>query len=162
MTLNVNVMNPFGTTMAARTFDDIRYTGSINVDADRQDISGIAEWIDRKFPKLEAGLVLSRSGERRITVNLGSEDGVQIGMGVLIAARGDDVKDPQTGELLGSNIYVGEAYVVAVDEGTCEAKLALQSEPQKGADGRPMMADGQLLVEWVVPNVRVHDKIIFK
>ena len=108
MALNVNVMNAYGLTMAAKSFV-VRYTGTINVDANSEDIGHIAEWIERGFPKLESGLVLSRS-DNRITINLGSDSGVQRGMWVLIASRGDVIKDPQTGEFLGSDIYVGEAY----------------------------------------------------
>ena len=148
MTLNINVMNPFGTTMTAQSFEDIRYTGSINVDANRDDIVKIAEWIDRKFPKLEDGSILSLSSNR-ITINLGSKDGVQVGMWVLVAARGDDIKDPTSGELLSSNIYVAEAWVVAVNPGTCEALLATVSDRNTNLKSRR-------------PRVKVGDKVVFK
>lgn len=136
MTLNISVMNPYGTTMAADSFE-VRYTGTINVDADRRDIDKIADWIEREFPKLASGMVLSRSGNR-ITINLGGDSGVQVGMWVLIASRGDIIKDPDTGEFLGSDIYVGEAYVIGVNPGTCEA----------------VVVDN--------PVIRVDDKVIFK
>jgi hypothetical protein len=132
MTLNVSVMNALGTTIAAK----------ISVDADREDIDAIAEWIERAFPRLESGLVLSRSRDR-ITINLGQEEGVQVGMGVLVAARGDDVKDPETGELLGTDIFVAEAYVIAAGPGTCEAVVV------PDADGR-------------TPEIKVNDKVVFK
>jgi hypothetical protein len=156
MTLNINVMNPLGTTMAAKSFDNIRYTGTINVNASREDIERIAEWIDRKFPKLQSGRILSRSSQRRVTLNLGAEDGVQVGMGVLLAAQGDDLKDPETGELLGSDIYVGEAYVVAISPTTCEAALENIYERKKSPDGRLVMMEGPM------PVVRVGDKVVFK
>jgi len=156
MTLNINVMNPLGNTVAAKSFDSIRYTGTINVNVSREDIERIAEWIDRKFPKLDSGQVLSRSSRRQVTLNLGSQDGVQIGMGVLLAARGDDIKDPATGDLLGSNIYVGEAYVVAVDAATCEATLENTYERKKASNGRLVMMEGPL------PAVRVGDNVVFK
>ncbi|MFH1417670.1 MAG: hypothetical protein ABII12_05210 [Planctomycetota bacterium] len=141
MALNVNVMNAYGLTMAAKTFT-VRYAGTINVDADREDITRIAEWIEREFPKLASGLVLSRS-DNRITLNLGSGSGVQRGMWALIASRGDIIKDPQTGEFLGSDIYVGEAYVIAVNAATCEA----------------LVVD---TVEGKTPEIKVDDKVVFK
>jgi hypothetical protein len=141
MTLNINVMNPYGLTMAARAFT-VKYYGTVNVNADAEDIGRIAEWIERKFPKLKDGLILSRSDER-VTINLGSNDGVQPGMWVLIAAGGDVVKDPQTGEFLGSDIYVGEAYVVGVDDAKCQALLVRDENKQ-------------------LPPARVKDKVIFK
>ena len=139
--LNINVMNPWGTTMAANSFE-VRYTGTINVDAGRRDITLIAEWTERAFPKLESGLVLSRSADR-ITLNLGSESGVHTGMWVLVASRGDMLKDPQTGEPLGSDIYVGEAFVIGVNPATSEA-LVVQTPQGK------------------TPQIKVHDKVIFK
>ena len=141
MALNVNVMNAYGMTMAAKSFT-VRYTGTINVDADREDIKKTAEWIEREFPKLESGLVLSWSGNR-VTINLGSDSHVQVGMWVLIASRGDVVKDPQTGEFLGRDIYVGEAYVIAVNPATCEA-LVVDTIDKKPAE------------------IRVNDKVVFK
>lgn len=141
MTLNVNVMNAYGTTMAARSFT-VRYTGTINVDASREDIQQIAQWIEREFPKLDSGLVLSWTGSR-VTINLGSDHGVQVGMWVLIAARGDMIKDPQTGEFLGRDIYVGEAYVIGVDPGSCEA-LVVETIDKK------------------TPEIQVNDKVVFK
>ena len=141
MALNVNVMNAYGTTMAAKSFQ-VKYTGTINVDADREDIKAIADWIEQWFPKLQSGLVLSRSNDR-VTINLGSESGVQRGMWFLIASRGDAVKDPKTGESLGSDIYVGEAHVIAVNPATCEAILVPRT------DGR-------------TPEIKVSDKVIFK
>jgi hypothetical protein len=134
-------MNPWGTTMAANSFE-VRYTGTINVNANREDIVRIAEWIERAFPKLESGLVLSRSADR-LTINLGSDSGVHTGMWVLIASRGDMLKDPHTGDPLGSDIYVGEAFVIGVNPGTSEARVV------NTAAGR-------------VPQIKVHDKVIFK
>lgn len=141
MALNINVMNAYGSTMAAKSFT-IRYTGTINVDADREDIKAIAQWIERMFPKLDAGTVLSRT-DNRITVNLGSDSGVQRGMWVLVASRGDVIKDPKTGDFLGSDIYVGEAYVIAVNAATCEALVAPTIEQKN-------------------PEIKVHDKVVFK
>ncbi len=141
MALNVNVMNAYGTTMAAKSCQ-VKYTGTINVDADREDIKAIADWLEQQFPKLQSGLVLSRSADR-VTINLGGESGAQRGMWVLIASRGDAVKDPKTGELLGSDIYVGEAYIIAVNPATCEAVLVPR------ADGK-------------APEIKVNDKVIFK
>jgi hypothetical protein len=141
MALNVNVMNAYGTTMAAKSFQ-AKYTGTINVDADREDIKAIADWLEQQFPKLQSGLVLSRSTDR-ITINLGGESGVQRGMWVLVASRGDAVKDPATGEFLGSDIYVGEAYVIAVSPATCEAVLVQR-------------------IDGVMPEIKVNDKVIFK
>lgn len=153
MTLNINVMNAYGTTMAAKSFP-VRYSGTINVDADRADIDAIAEWIERQFPKLASGLVLSRSGNR-ITINLGAESGVQVGMWVLIASRGDVVKDPKSGEFLGSDIFVGEAYVIAVNAATCEARVVdVLEERQDGS--------GQVRAVQRTPEIRVNDKVVFK
>ncbi len=142
MRLNVNVMNPQFTTMAAKTFE-VRYTGTINVDVERDGIDRIAEWLERAFPKLSDGTVMARSGEN-VSLNLGSEDGVQVGMGLLISSHGDIVRDPATGDFLGSDIYVGEAYVVAVDAKKSEARL----EPRK--------------LGGAVPEVIVGDKVEFK
>jgi hypothetical protein len=141
MSLNVNVMNAYGLTMAAKSFV-VRYTGTINVDANSEDIGRIAEWIERGFPKLDSGLVLARSGDR-ITINLGSESGVQRGMWVLIASCGDVIKDPQTGEFLGSDIYVGEAWVSAVNPATCEALVVEANEGKQS-------------------EIKVKDKVVFK
>ncbi len=139
--LNVNVMNPYGTTMAAKHFV-VKYSGNINVDADRDDIDRIAEWIERSFPKLATGEVISRSSDR-ITVNLGTDSGVQVGMWMLVASRGDIVRDPQTGEFLGSDIYVGEVYVVAINPATCDARLVRNVNKR-------------------IPQIKVGDKVVFK
>lgn len=153
MTLNVNVMNPFGTTLAARSFQ-AKYTGTINVQAGREDVDTIAQWIERAFPKLQSGLVIARPSADRITVNLGSESGVTPGMGLLIAARGNIIKDPNTGEVLGSDIYIGEAYVIAVQDAKCTARLA-PIEVVVNANGRQQATT-------LVPQVNVNDKVVFK
>jgi hypothetical protein len=144
MTLDVRAINAYnGTVMFASHFD-VHYSGVLDVKANREDVAKIAEAVYRAFPELGDPnvRVVSLSG-RTVTINLGRQDGVKVGMGALIIARGDTLKDPVSGDELADEIYVGEVYVVEAGDKTSKAIIA-----QQAVEG--------------TPSVKLNDAIRFK
>ncbi len=139
MTLDVRAINaPNGTVMYAGDHD-VKYTGVLEVKADRDDINNIALEVETAFPDLgdPATRIISLSGDS-ITVNLGKKDGAKVGMGALIIASGDTITDPSSGETLASDIYVGEAYIVEVGSKACKAIITNRDEE---VPSRPKLHD---------------------
>lgn len=146
MTLDVRAFNAYNGTVMYAGHHDVHYQGVLDVKAERKDIEAIAEALYRAFPKLGGidSKVVSLSGEY-VTINLGEKDGAKIGMGALVIAGGDTIKDPVSHETLAHEIYVGEVYIVEVKEKTSKAVIT-----------KP----GSHSVE--EPSVRLHDGIQFK
>jgi len=147
MTVDVRVMVALNGRVLDADSYEVKYAGILNPRADRDDVERIADRIEKAIPTPAGGRVLSRSGER-ITIDRGAEDGVKRGLGVLIVARGDTVFDTETGDPIGSKIYIGEAYVIAVEPRNCEAQLSQYQ--RRGRAGT------------FSPNVKVGDGIVFK
>lgn len=146
MTLDVRAINAYNGTVMYAGHHDVKYQGVLDVKAERKDIANIAEEIYTAFPKLggSESRVISLSGDN-ITINLGEKDGAKVGMGALLVASGDTLKDPAHNTSLGHEIYVGEAYIVEVGEKTCKAIVAAKS-PTSEED----------------PAVRLNDSVVFK
>ncbi len=131
LTLDVRAINAEnGTVMYAGNFN-IRYSGDRDVKVNRDDITKIAEDLLLAFPPWTPNpdiKIVSKSGAN-ISINLGQEGGARIGMGVLIVAEGETLlRDPVSGENLGNEVFVGEAYVYEVAEKTCKARIAENSQ----------------------------------
>lgn len=125
MTLDVRAFNAYnGTVMFAGHFD-VHYSGVLDVKADRKDIARISEALYAAFPLLgDPNIRIASVSGETVTINLGEKDGVKTGMGALVTASGDTLKDPVTGEELADAIYVGEVYVVEVSPKSSKAVVA--------------------------------------
>jgi len=123
MTIEIRVINAWNGTIMYASPHDVHYTTG-DGSAARDDLTRIAESLLTTFPTLSGPevKVISLSG-KTIMINVGEKDGMKSGMGVLIVAHGDMVKDPVTGERLTDEVMVGEAYVVNVMPKTCQAAL---------------------------------------
>ncbi len=115
MTLDIRAINAFNGVVMYAGHHDVKYQGTLDVKAQRADIGSIADEIYKGFPELGSpGIrVISISGET-VTINVGKDDGVIVGMGGLVIARGDTLKDPITHKELADEIYVGEVFVIEV------------------------------------------------
>lgn len=145
MTLDVRAYNaPNGTVMFAGHFD-VHYSGVLDVKAERKDMSKIAEAVYEAFPVL-GGINVRVAGVSGpiVTINLGEKDGVKVGLGALVIARGDTLLDPVTKEDLGDVIYVGEMYIIEVGPKSCKGLVVQDRETRRD------------------PVVRLNDSIRFK
>jgi hypothetical protein len=160
MTLDVRVYNAFnGTVMFASAFD-VRYVGVIDAKADRKDIVRVAEAVYAAFPVLgDVTVRVAGMSGNIVTINLGEKDGVKAGMGALVIARGDTLKDPVTREELGDAIYVGETYVIEV--GQKSSKL-LAVPIVKMFPGQGGAADEAAARTARDPVIKLNDSIRFK
>ena len=130
MTLDLRIINASGGvsdsagTVLYAGHHDVAYEGILDVRASRGDVTSVARKIQLAFPELggQRAKVISRSGNLA-RINLGSRDGVKVGMGALVIAQGDTLKDPVTKEELSDEVYVGEVYVVQVSENDCAAMV---------------------------------------
>ena len=86
------------------------------------------------------GKVAKILNEFQLVLNVGSTQGVQKGMPFVIYEEGEDITDPESGELLGKlEIVKGEVEVSHVQDTIC---LAQSKElPQKG---KPMVLSAKL------------------
>lgn len=133
MTLDVRAINAFNGTVMYAGHHDVRYEGVLDVKASRQDIAEIATRIYMAFPVLAGPdiKVISLSGNN-VTVNVGAGDEVKDGLGLLVYAAGDTLRDPITREELGDQICVGEGYVVEVKQKSSMAVLNLYERDSNG------------------------------
>ena len=155
MTLDVRAMNAANGTVMYAGHHEVHYEGVLDVKTKREDISAMSTAVFKAFPTLGGPdiKVASVSGDT-IRINVGEKDGVKTGMGILIASRGDTIRDPVSGGSLGDEIFVGEAYVVEVSEKAAKASL-VPVDPR----GKPLSVDSQ---EGRPPMVRLYDSVRFK
>jgi hypothetical protein len=125
MTLDVRAINAFNGTVMYAGGHNVRYTGVLEVKVNRDDIKLIAEDIEAEFPELgdPSTQIISMSGDA-ININLGRDHGAKVGMACLVISSGDTISDPSSGESLAQEVYVGEAYIVEVQEKTSKAIVA--------------------------------------
>ncbi len=115
MAIDVRVVNAYNGAVMYAGHHDVHYKKEQNVTADIKDIQAIANAIHKAFPVLVAskGKIISLSGED-ISINLGENDGVKVGMGVLIVAERDVVDNPSSHAGSSPERYIGEGYIVEV------------------------------------------------
>lgn len=93
------------------------------------------------------GKVAKILNDTHLVVNLGAMHGVKVGTVFAILAEGDEVKDPDTGEVLGK-WEVPKGYVIATHVQdrltTCQA-YQLKGEGEKDEDPRTRVLSGDMI-----------------
>ncbi len=101
------------------------------------------------------GKVAKIVDESTVVINVGSKDGVKGGMRFLIVAEGDEVKDPDSGDLLGKWEIVKGRIVVS----HAQDRLAVcVAEPQAGEEGQKPRTLSAAMVEVSMPRAQVGAK----
>jgi hypothetical protein len=137
---------------------NFRYTGKLDVNLNRDDMSSLAAEIAKRFPLIgedKEFKVVSVSG-REATLNIGADTGIMRGMIALFVAPGDLVRDTGTGEVLRSTKFIADAYVLSVEERMTRVRiLKIWEEGQLDKQGRAVF-------QMRMPQVRVDDRVKFK
>jgi len=132
MTLDVRVNNVASDAVMFAKSMNVGYSGIMDVEVNRVHLDVLAQELASAFPDLDEGRIIS-VGESALTINLGERDGVVKGMTAFVETGGDIIKDPETGEVLSSDVYVAEVYVVGVEKKTSKAIVSRKSaDPRVG------------------------------
>jgi len=101
--------------------------------------------------KTITGKVAKIVDESTVVINVGSKDGVKEAMRFLIVAEGDEVKDPDSGEVLGKwEIVKGRVVVSHAQE-----RLAVcVAEPEEGKEGEKPRTLSAAMVEVSMPRAQ--------
>ncbi|OVE75584.1 hypothetical protein BVX97_04140 [bacterium E08(2017)] len=125
LALDVSVINAVNGAVMYAGHHKVNFSGVLNAKAQRMDIAAIAHKIIDAFPmnSSRTGKIIGLTGDS-IVINLNETDGARVGMGLLIMAESDSVRDPVTKTSMTPDVYIGEAYIIEVGKVSCKAELA--------------------------------------
>ena len=86
-------------------------------------MTGLASKIANSFPLIE-GMVIKK-GSKEVYTDIGASTKTRRHTGVIICRKGDEIKHPVTGKLLGQDIIkLGEGFIEEIQEGFSKVKLS--------------------------------------
>jgi len=141
---DLRVTNTFSEQVVFATSAEIRYTGTLDIRLDRDDVTRLTTQIADSFPRADERepIRIAQISGQDVTLAGGADRSVRAGMVGLVMASSDLTRDPDSGEVLQSHMYVGRLSVRSVEERTSVAQVHAEAS--------------------FSPDVRVGDIIIFK
>ena len=95
---------------------EMRFTGSLEVQMNRDDINRLSQEIADSFPKMDERQpvkILDISSDT-VTISVGTDRGIKSGMAALVYSGGDLTRDLDTSEVLSSVTYLAQVNVTSV------------------------------------------------
>ena len=144
--LDIRVTNRFTNAVIYANSAELRYTGAIDIQLDRRDVSTLSRQIADAFPKADERepIKIAKIDGEIVTLTGGIDRDVKVGMSALVQAQMDLTRDPDTGDVLQSHTFIGQLSVFSVEDRVSKARI--HPDP----------------TTTLMPEVRVGDAVLFK